>query len=39
MMMKVLIENWKVILLRKKMWRERKFLCVKVVEKSVYLEV
>ena len=28
MMMKILIENWKVLLLWKKMWRERRFMCV-----------
>ena len=35
MMMKILIENWKVLLLWAKMWRERQFMCVKFVEKNV----
>ena len=37
MMIKILIENSKVILLWKKMWKERRFVCVKIVEKDVYL--
>ena len=34
MMMKIFIENWKVLPLRKKMWREKKFMYVKFIEKK-----
>ena len=30
--------NWKVLLLRKKMWRKIKFMRVKFVEKNVYIQ-
>ena len=38
MLMKILIENWKVLQLQKKMLREKRFMRVKFVEKNVYLQ-
>ena len=38
-MMKILIENWKLLLLWKEMWREGRFMCVKLVEKNMQLVI